>query len=127
VVLTALLIKIKVLWGMTWNTLKIETASSSETSVTNYQSKLLIYQKISIFIVLHVAETGDLITAKYLSIIVQRDATQSSLFIILQVHSTCFGCQPHSSSGVHKTANTVSGTVQLPPSNVAKLGHVGGR
>jgi len=36
-------------------------------------------------------------------IIVQRDATQSSLFIILQVHSTCFGCRPHPSSGVHKT------------------------
>ena len=35
-------------------------------------------------------------------IIVQRDATQSSLFIILQVHSTCFGCQPHPSSGIHK-------------------------
>ena len=60
-------------------------------------------------------------------IIVQRDATQNSLFIILQVHSTCFGCQPHPSSGVHKTLTTASGTghicVQLPPSNVAKLGH----
>ena len=53
--------------------------------------------------------------------IVQRDATQSSLFIILQVHSTCFGCQPHPSSEVHKTVTTASGTVQLPPSNVAKL------
>ena len=42
-------------------------------------------------------------------IIVQRDATQSSLFIILQVHSTCFGCQPHPSS-VHKTVTTASGT-----------------
>ena len=52
--------------------------------------------------------------------IVQRDATQSSLFIILQVHSTCFGCQPHPSSGVHKTVTTTSGTVQLPPSNVVK-------
>jgi len=31
-----------------------------------------------------------------ISIIVQRDATQIALFIILQVHSTCFGCQPHS-------------------------------
>ena len=41
----------------------------------------------------------------YILIIVQRDATQSSPFIILQVHSTCFGCQPHSSSGVHKTFN----------------------
>ena len=35
---------------------------------------------------------------------------QSSLFIILQVHSTCFGCQTHPSSGVHKTVNTASGT-----------------
>ena len=45
-------------------------------------------------------------------ITVQRDATQSSLFIILQVHSTCFGCQTPPSSGVHKTVTTVSGTVQ---------------
>ena len=42
-------------------------------------------------------------------IFVQRAATQSSLFIILQVHSTCFGCQPHPSSGVHKTVTTASG------------------
>ena len=42
--------------------------------------------------------------------IVQRDSTQSSLFIILQVHSTCFGCQPHPSSGVQKTVTTASGT-----------------
>ena len=27
--------------------------------------------------------------------------------------------------GVHKTVTTASGTVQLTPSNVAKLGHVG--
>ena len=32
------------------------------------------------------------------------------LFIILQVHSTYFGCQPHPSSGVHKTVTTASGT-----------------
>ena len=43
-------------------------------------------------------------------IIVQRDATQSSLFIILQVHSTCFGCQPQPSSWAHKTVTTASGT-----------------
>jgi hypothetical protein len=42
--------------------------------------------------------------------IVQRDAIQSSLFIILQVHSTCFGCQLQPSSGVHKTVTTASGT-----------------
>jgi hypothetical protein len=45
-----------------------------------------------------------------LLITVQRDATQSSLFIILKVHSTCFGCQPHPLSGVHKTVTTASGT-----------------
>ena len=41
-----------------------------------------------------------------ISITVQQDATQSSLFI-LQVHSTCI---PHPSSGVHKTVTTTSGT-----------------
>ena len=30
--------------------------------------------------------------------------------IILQVHSTCFGCQTHPSSGVHKTVTRASGT-----------------
>ena len=43
-------------------------------------------------------------------IIVQRDATQSSLFVILQVHSTYFGYQPHPSSGVHRTLTTASST-----------------
>ena len=70
----------------------------------------------------------DYLTMMSLLIIVQRDATQSSLFVILQVHSTCFGCQPHPSPGVHKTVTTISGTghilVHLPPSNVVKLGHV---
>ena len=60
-------------------------------------------------------------------IITQQDAAQNGLFIILQLHSTCFGCQPYPSSGVHKTVTTASGTVQLPPSNVPKLGHVGER
>jgi len=46
-------------------------------------------------------------------ITVQQDATQSSLFIILQVHSTCFGCQPHPSLAVHKTVTTASGTVHI--------------
>ena len=43
-------------------------------------------------------------------IIVQRDATQNGLFIIFQVYSTCFWCQPHPTSGVHKTVTTASGT-----------------
>jgi len=47
---------------------------------------------------------------KKILVIVQRDATRSSLFIILQFHSTCFGCQPHPSSGVHKTVTTAFGT-----------------
>jgi len=42
-------------------------------------------------------------------ITVQRDATQSSLFTILQVHSTCLGSQPHPPSVVHKTVTTASG------------------
>ena len=64
---------------------------------------------------------GAVPTLKYnILIIIQRDATQRSLFVILQVHYTCFGCQPHRSSGVHKTVTTASGTVQLPPSNVTK-------
>ena len=46
-------------------------------------------------------------------IIVQRDATQSSLFIILQVHSTCFDRQPHPSPGVHKTVTIASGTSHM--------------
>ena len=66
------------------------------------------------------------ITEIFILIIVQRVATQSRLYsaIILQFHSTCFGCQPHPPSGVHKTVTTASGTghifVQLPPSNVTK-------
>ena len=43
-------------------------------------------------------------------IIVERDATQSSLFIILQVQSTCFGCQQYPLSGVHRTVTTASST-----------------
>jgi len=46
-------------------------------------------------------------------ITVQRHAKQSSLFINLRVHSTCFGCQPHPSPGVHKTVTTASGIGQI--------------
>jgi len=46
----------------------------------------------------------------YILIIVQQDPIQGSVFNILQVHYTCFGCQPHPSSGVHKTVTTASGT-----------------
>ena len=63
---------------------------------------------------------------KSILINVQRDATICSLhFILLQYHSTCFGCRPCPSSGVHKTVVTTTGTshmvVQLPHSNVANL------
>jgi len=53
-------------------------------------------------------------------IIVQQDSTQSSLFIILQIHSTYFGCQQHPSSGVQKIVTTASGTVEPPRFNVDK-------
>jgi len=44
--------------------------------------------------------------------------TKQSIYypIILQVHSTCFGCQPHPSSGAHKTVTTASGTGQVATS-----------
>ena len=57
----------------------------------------------------------------------QRDATQSGLFIILQVHCTCFGCQPHPSSGVHKTVTTASGTCAAASLQRGQLGHFGER
>jgi len=64
-------------------------------------------------------------------ITVQRDATQSSLFIILQVHSTCFGCQTHPSSGVHKTVTTASCTGHIFCAATSlqrgEVGHFGGR
>jgi len=64
-------------------------------------------------------------------IIAQRDATQSSLFIVLQVHSTCFGCQPHPSSGVQKAVTTASGTGHIFCAATSlqrdQLGHFGGR
>ena len=61
---------------------------------------------------------------QFISINVQRDATICGLYsILLQDHSTCFGCCPHPSSGVHKTVVTATGTshmiVQLPHSDVA--------
>jgi len=65
--------------------------------------------------------TVDMVIGNIL-VTVQRDATQRSLFIILQVHSTCFGCQPHASSGVHKTVTTASGAATF-----FQRGHVGGR
>jgi len=61
-------------------------------------------------------------------IIAQQDATQSSLFIILQVHSTYFGCQPHPSSGLHKTVTTASGTgLFFCVATSLQRGQVGGR
>ena len=43
-------------------------------------------------------------------IISQQDAAVRSQFFLLQGHSTCFGCFPHPSSGVHKTVSTAYGT-----------------
>ena len=61
-------------------------------------------------------------------IIVRRYVTQSSLFTILQVHSTSFECQPHPSSGVHKTVTTASGNRHnFCAATSLQRGHVGGR
>ena len=80
---------------------------------------------------MHAAENKKLILYINISIIAQRDATQSSLFIILQVHCTCFGCQTHPSSGVNKTVTTASGNGHIfcaaPSLQIGQLGHVGGR
>ena len=40
----------------------------------------------------------------------QRDAVLSNFSIVLQNHSTCFGCPLHPSSEVHKTLVTTTGT-----------------
>jgi len=64
---------------------------------------------------------------KYFLIIAQRDATQIGLFIILQVHSTCFGCQPHPSSGVHKTVAKASGICAATSLQRSQLDRVGRR
>jgi len=50
---------------------------------------------------------------------------QYAVYILLQYHSTCFGCRPYPSSGVHKTVVTATVTshmfVQLSHSTVANL------
>ena len=40
---------------------------------------------------------------------IQQDATVCRYYL-LQIYSTCFGCPPHPSSGVHKTVTAASGT-----------------
>ena len=52
---------------------------------------------------------------RWSTLVIVRDATQSSLFIILQVHSTCFGCQLHPSSGAMDV--TVSLHCNMPPAH----------
>ena len=60
---------------------------------------------------------------KHTLINVQRDATICSLyFILLQCHSTCFGCLSHPSSGVHKTVVTATAATSIQRGQV---GHVG--
>ena len=36
-----------------------------------------------------------------------------AVFITVKVHSTCFGCQPHPSSRIHKTVTAASGTGRI--------------
>ena len=71
---------------------------------------------------------NEIILLVYVLITAQHDATQSSLYIILQVHSTCFGCLPHPLS-VHKTVTTASGTGHIVCAATSlqrgQVGHVG--
>ena len=69
----------------------------------HYASKFIIIMKILIFIII-------IVIISILKLIkIQLDTTVRSL-ILMQNHSTCFGCQPHPSSGVVKTVTAASGT-----------------
>jgi len=60
-----------------------------------------------------------------LLIVVQRHATQSSLFIILQVHSTCFGCQYVKSKNTHSRAKIVTNRyVSVTPWQLLVFAHI---
>ena len=48
-------------------------------------------------------------------------------FILLQNNSTCFGCEPHPSSGVLKSVTAASGTVRLQFLILLMTGAVGTR
>ena len=93
-------------WVMTKNE-KFRFINLQIYSFSSFSSSFFSFSvDTSVFFMLMVPCIAD----KIYFITVQRDATQSSLFIILQVHSTCFGCQPHPSLGVHKTVNIASGS-----------------
>ena len=69
---------------------------------------------------------------KSILINVQQDVTICSLyFILLRNHSTCFGCRPHPSSGVHKTVTTATSTSHILCAATSlqrgQVGHVGVR
>jgi len=59
---------------------------------------------------------------------IQLDATVGSLIsILLQSHSTCFGCPQHPSSGVLKTVSTASSAGHIGSATSVQHGHVGGK
>jgi len=45
----------------------------------------------------------------------------------MRVHFTCFGCQPHPSSGVHKTVTTATGTGEATSLQRGQVDRFGGR
>ena len=102
-------------FGVKLSGCEIKHSPSSRTEVQNE------CDYISSFIYIHGS-----VHHKSILINVQRDATVCSLYsILLQDHTTCSGCRPHPSSGVHNTVVTATGArhkiVHLPRSNVAKL------
>jgi hypothetical protein len=112
-------------------TLQMKTVRSFETSgclpkETTWHPNILCWCNTPLF-KCEVYDYGSVYRWTIL-IIAQRDATESILFIILQVHSTCFRCQSHPSSGAHKTVTTASGTAAASLQSVrwpmATLGEV---
>ena len=86
----------------------------NHSDVNNLGTAIRIYLcKICIYIYIYIYYDYCSVHRWSILIIVQRDAIQSSMFIILQVHSTCFGRQPHPSSGVHRTVTTASGNCHI--------------
>ena len=66
------------------------TTSGQNAEILKLNKVLHIYIYIYIYIYITVLRTDD------------------NIFNNLQVHSTCFGCQPHPLSAVHKTVTSAS-------------------
>ena len=66
---------------------------------------------------MHTSESRSETRGKFWNEVLEKDRDQldrsCEKFISLRVHSTCFGCQPQPSSGVHKTVTKASATGRI--------------